>query len=267
MLSYFQSFLVIVVGLFATVVAIWILNRFWGATARKRYNDVMGWQFGVLGTTYAVILGFMLSSVWGNFTVASSDVSAEATAALNVFRSAEGLPKPYSDQLRTLATDYANTVVDREWMEMAADKPMTDGDAVITSMWVLSLEMLKVIPADSRAATSVRFAIRTLQDKRERRREQYRSHLPPIMWAVLIGGAILVIASSCLSGTENLKLHYFHVLSISTLILLMLSAIADIARPFGGGTSLSPAAFSEAYLRMATAISPLSAPEQEPVSQ
>jgi hypothetical protein len=151
-------------------------------------------------------------------------------------------------------------VIDKEWSAMAKDEPIKDGDAVIASMWTLSLNMLKALPAQSEAASSVRAAIRLLQDKRERRREQYRSRLPPLMWAVLIGGAILVIVSSCLSGNENLPLHYFHVLSISALILLMLAAIADIARPFQGGTSLDPVAFHEASYRMSTAVSPLSAP-------
>jgi len=101
---------------------------------------------------------------------------------------------------------------------------------------------------------------RALQDAREQRREQYRYRLSPLMWAVLIGGALLVIASSCLSGNENLLLHYYHVLSLSALILLMLAAIADIARPFEGGTSLAPIAFQDASSRMTTAVDPLSAP-------
>jgi len=260
MLSYLQSVLVIVAGLLATVFAVWLLNRVWGAGARKEYNDVMGWQFGVLGTTYAVILGFMLSSVWNSYMLASEDVSEEATAALGVFRSAENLPKPYSDELRRIAIQYAGVVADREWPAMAQDEEIQDGDTVIASMWNLSFEMLKAMPAQSEAASSVRAAIRLLQDKREVRREQYRSRLPPIMWAVLICGAILVVISSCLSGNQNVFLHYFHVLSISALILLMLSAVADIARPFQGGTSLDPVAFREAYTRMSTAVSPLSAP-------
>ena len=261
MLSYLQSGLVIFVGLVATVLAALGINRFWGASARKQYNDVMGWQFGVLGTTYAVILGFMLSSVWNSYMLASDDVSQEATAALGVFRSAENLPKPYSDELRRIAIQYAGVVTDHEWPAMAQDKQIPDGDTVIASMWTLSLAMLKDLPAQSEAAVGVRSAIRTLQDKREVRREQYASELPPIMWAVLIGGAILVVISSCLSGNQNVFLHYFHVLSISALILLMLSAVADIARPFGGGTALDPAAFREAYTRMSTAVDPLSAPK------
>lgn len=260
MLSYFQSAAVIVAGLFGTFLAIFIVNRFWGVAARKRYNDVMGWQFGVLGTTYAVILGFMLSSVWNSYMLASQDVSAEATADLNVFRSAENLPRPYSDQLRSTAIQYADVVLHEEWPAMARDAALTDGDPVIAAMWRVSFDSLKDLPAQSAPAASVRTAIRSLQDRRERRREQYRSRLPPLMWAVLIGGAILVITSSCLSGTENLPLHYFHVLSISALILLMLAAVADIARPFQGGTSLDPVAFSEAYTRMSTAVTPLSAP-------
>jgi len=35
--------------------------------------------------------------------------------------------------------------------------------------------------------------------------------------------------------------------------------VADLARPFEGGTSLEPVAFGEAYTRMATAVDPLSA--------
>jgi predicted membrane protein len=79
------------------------------------------------------------------------------------------------------------------------------------------------------------------------------------MWAVLISGAVLVVVTSYLSGNEQLLLHCFHVLSISFLILLMLTAMADLARPFEGGTSLEPVAFREAYTRMATAVDPISA--------
>jgi hypothetical protein len=260
MLSYLQSLAVIVAGMLGTVLAVWVVNRYWGASDRKLYNDVMGWQFGVLGTTYAVILGFMLSSVWTTFIAASEDVSEEATANLGVFRSAENLPKPYSDRLRSIAINYAEVVVDREWPAMAKDEAPKEGESVIAMMWTLSLDMLKDLSAQSDAASSVRAAIRLLQDKREQRMEQFRYRLPPIMWAVLIGGAILVIASSCLSGNENLRLHYFHVLSITALTLLMLTAIADIARPFGGGTSLDPIAFREAFSRMSKAVDPLSAP-------
>ena len=96
MYSYLQSSLLVVLGLCGSGFIVWILNRIWPTRHRKQYNDVIGWQFGVLGTTYAVVLGFMLSSVWANYLVASADVAGEANADLGVFRSAENLPEPYS---------------------------------------------------------------------------------------------------------------------------------------------------------------------------
>jgi hypothetical protein len=36
------------------------LNRFWPVEKRHKPNDLIGWQLSVLGTTYAVTLGFML---------------------------------------------------------------------------------------------------------------------------------------------------------------------------------------------------------------
>jgi hypothetical protein len=35
------------------------LNRIWPWEKRRPYNELIGGQLGVLGTTYAVILGFM----------------------------------------------------------------------------------------------------------------------------------------------------------------------------------------------------------------
>jgi hypothetical protein len=260
MLSYLQSASIVLAGLLLTGFFIWFINRFWRIEQRKHYNDIIGWQFGVLGTIYAVTIAFVLSSVWGSYVATSADVAGEASATLGVFRSAENLPKPYSDELRAVAIRYARVVIDDEWPKMAKGDQPTDGNSVVAAMWVVSTDMLKALPAQSSAALSVRTAIRLLQDDRARRKEQYRNHLPPLLWAVLISGAVLVIASSCLSGNEQLLLHCFHVLSISFLILLMLTAVADIARPFEGGTSLDSAAFGEVYTRMSTAVNPLSAP-------
>ncbi len=43
------------------------LNRMWPCEKRPNQNDLIGWQLSILGTTYAVILGFMLYAVWSEF--------------------------------------------------------------------------------------------------------------------------------------------------------------------------------------------------------
>ena len=60
MLSSLQSGLVVVLSVSAALLLVSVLNRLWPSDNRKLMNDVTGWQLGVLGTTYGVILGFMV---------------------------------------------------------------------------------------------------------------------------------------------------------------------------------------------------------------
>jgi hypothetical protein len=63
------------------------------------------------------------------------------------------------------------------------------------------------------------------------------------MWNVLIFGAVIVIGSSCLLGNEKQSIHYFHVVSLTVLIVVTLLSISDLDRPFDGGTRINPIAF------------------------
>ena len=74
---------VAVVGL--SVVLFGVMDRVWAWDKRYQHNDVTGWQLGILGTTYAVILGFMLYAVWTDFDRATQNVEMEANSLTNLF--------------------------------------------------------------------------------------------------------------------------------------------------------------------------------------
>src|SRR5712672_393386 len=75
------------------------LNRTWPREKRQVHNDLIGWQLNIIGTTYAVILGFMLYTVWTDFVTANLNVDLEANALRNVYRLAQGLPEQQRTQL------------------------------------------------------------------------------------------------------------------------------------------------------------------------
>ena len=63
-----------------------VLNRVWPQEKRQVHNDLIGWQLNIIGTTYAVILGFMLYTVWTDSVAANplSPVQRNARAPLSV---------------------------------------------------------------------------------------------------------------------------------------------------------------------------------------
>ena len=67
-----------------------------GAEPRSVHNDVIGWQIAILGTIYAVMIGFMLYAVWNNFQTAETNANNEANDLVNLYRAADGLPQAAS---------------------------------------------------------------------------------------------------------------------------------------------------------------------------
>ena len=102
MLSYAESGSFILLALAISVVTVLLLNRVWPIPNRKLINDVTGWQLGILGTTYGVILGFMLYTVWNDFRTAEVNTNLEAVSLLTVSRIAKGLPSPEREAFHAL---------------------------------------------------------------------------------------------------------------------------------------------------------------------
>ena len=81
---------------------------------------MIGWQIAILGTIYAVMIGFMLYAVWNNYQTAETNATNEANDLVNLYRAADGLTPMQRDQIQQFAQSYVNAVVSKEWPEMEA---------------------------------------------------------------------------------------------------------------------------------------------------
>ncbi len=243
MLSYFESSFAIALSLVAAMLLVAVLNRVWSVHSRKMVNDVNAWQLGVLGTTYGVILGFMLYTVWGQFRGAEMDASLEATSALNVYRIAVGLPEPQRDQMQALAKQYVDAVANQEWPAMQHQQDRRAGGVVMAQMW----KVLSSVKAESNGEVNsvdhISNAMSNLAERRNLRENQKTSELPTLMWVLLMVGGAATIISSCLLGNDNKWLHYCQVLALTFVIAVTLAAIADLARPFEGAVAVKSTPF------------------------
>src|SRR5580700_11683911 len=102
MLSVWQCALIVSGTVALSIVFLAVLRRIWPATQRTEHNDIIGWQISVLGTTYAVILAFMLWNVWNNFQTARINAEIEANFLVDLYRIAGGLQPAQSKPIRTL---------------------------------------------------------------------------------------------------------------------------------------------------------------------
>jgi len=250
MLNNFQGISIIAVCVLGSLLFMWGLNRVWPREERREHNDQIGWQLTALGTTYAVILGFMLYAVWTTFGVAEVNVDLEANALVNVYRLAAGLPEPQRDKMQDLARSYADVAVHKDWPQMAAEGIPNESMEINANMWRTLMSIKTASPTEVIAQDHALYELSALTEHRRTRILQSTSRLPPMLWCVLIVGGALTVASACLFGSGNWVLHGLQVFAFSLLIALGLVAIAQINRPFQGSVSVSNYAFLRAQDNM-----------------
>ena len=250
MLSYAESGTLIVAALLVSVVMVAVLNRVWPISHRKLVNDVTGWQLGILGTTYGVILGFMLYTVWNDFRAAEINANLEATSLLTVSRIAAGLPSPERETFHALGLKYAEVAINEEWPAMQVQRDSNASELVVGEMWRLLAEVKTEGIAGNNSLDHLTSALSDLSERRSLREQEFQIRLPAILWLLLVAGAGATVGSACLLGNDNKWLHYWQVLGLTFVVAVTLASIADLARPFEGGVSVTPIAFERALTMM-----------------
>jgi hypothetical protein len=250
MLTFTENILAITVTVLASLLFMAALNRIWPWEKRRNHNDLIGWQLSILGTTYAVIVGFMLYAVWTAFGEAALNADLESNSVVNVYHLAGGLPEPQRTQMRSLALSYAEGVINGDWPRMARGQVPEKSIEINREMWEAVLSVRAASPAEQTAEDHVLSELVALSQHRMTRLMQSTYRLPNVLWCVLLVGGVLTIVSACTFGSESMKLHALQVFSFSLFISLALVAITDIYRPFQGLIHVSDYAFRRAQQNM-----------------
>lgn len=251
-----DSIFVIVTAIATAMCALLILQRFWHPLKRGKHNDVVGPNLNVIGTTYAVLIAFMLSGVWANFREAESNAEQEANDLINLFRMAETLPQPQASKIRQLCLDYGGAMVEKEWPAMAQQQDGVASQPIMSGLWKTATEVQPKTPSEQIGLDHAYYTLSSLTEHRRIRELESRTSLPALLWAVLVVGGVVTVSCSLLFGVEDLKVHMLQVFFLTFLIVIVLVAIADIDRPFTGVVRVSPQAFRLATRSMEQESSP-----------
>ena len=250
MLTLAQNFCILAIVLAASIAFMAGLNRIWPVARRYTSNDQIGWQLSVLGTTYAVILGFMLYTEWTEFSAATLNVNLEASSLRNLFRLSEGLPDQSRVRLAQQIRAYADAVVDEDWPQMARGEVPETSHRINEEMWSTLMSVKPATTPETTAEDHALYELTALTEHRRTRLLQSVTQLPAIFWCVLQVGGLLTVISVSMFGSVSPRLHAVQVCSLTLLITLVMLAIADVDRPYQGWVHISDYPFRRAQESM-----------------
>ncbi len=238
-----NNILIVIACVGAAVSFLHLITRTSSGSSRRESNDFTGAVVAVIGTTYAVLLAFMLSGVWTMFQQAQVNAEQEANDLVNVFRISAQLPEPARGTIENLARSYAQNAIQAEFPSMENNQIPPQGGHMIAQMWKAAASVRATTSEESGALSDMMTTLRNLTEHRRIRVLQSQEMLPGILWLVLIAGGIITVAAACFFGVPNFRFHLLQIVVLSFLISLVLVAIADIDRPYQGDVRVSPEGF------------------------
>jgi hypothetical protein len=247
-----SGFLVTFVSMMAAILLVYLVRRRPGLRNLRESNDVTSAYATSIGTIYAVLLAFMLFSVWNRFDQARNNVEMEAAAMANIYRLADSLEQSNRGPIQQAVRDYGDYVIGVEWQAMANGARMQKRRRMKTEvdpydrLW----KSVSTMQAGTNHTETV-FGqelqqLTNLATYRRQRLLVSDTGLPGILWCVLILGGTATVAITALFGMDKFALHAWKVSLLAALIALSLFTIYEIDSPFQGDVTISTHAFTSA---------------------
>ena len=209
------------------------------------HNNVAGFIHGVIGVVYAVLLGFTAIMVWEHFRNAQEGIEREADALADLYRDSQNFPPEVREQVALRVRAYARAVIEKEWPAMAEDQSSPETWAEYEQLW-RTYDEFTPDEDHQRAwyAESIR-QLNALGDERRDRLLRVRSHLPTVIWSVLLAGGVVTIGFTFFFGTQNPRAQGLMTAALALTIGVVLLSILALEQPFAGINRIEPEAFHQ----------------------
>jgi len=233
-----------------SVVLMFLVRSIPKAKKFKFSEEAVGLHFLSIGTIYAVLLAFMLTSVWQKYEEISTISEREANYLMGVFRLAQGMSEPESSNIRQAARQYAQDVIEQEWPGMAKGEIEFGALDTANRLWRAIQTAQPKTRHDEMLYTELLSRQANMAESRRIRLFRSNEGLPTLLWAVLIMGAILTISLSFVLEVHSPRMHILLVSLLTLIITLELLAIHGLSTPFSGSMPLQPTGFRQSMKKM-----------------
>jgi hypothetical protein len=222
-----------------------LVHRYSSVEARSS-NDAVGQVFSIVGGLHAVLMAFVLISLFDTVSTVRDGAHTEANSLVAVYWASDSLPEPTRGQIQELSKSYARIVIDQEWPKMQ------NGETVPGPGWAILDKLRAAIDAtqtdgdwQSARKTEAASQLWNIYQARQARLTAAGSQgVSTVVWLALLVGSILSISLTYLLDVRKLTTHIIIVSTLASAIALLLFAIYQLQNPFSGGAKIGPDAFT-----------------------
>lgn len=239
-----QAIIFIGGGVLIALLGVVLVRRTVALEVQMEQNEVAGFFIAVLGAVYGVLLAFAVILVWEEYADAKITAETEANSVGDVYNLAIGLPEPARSQLHQAALAYARAVIDEEWDTQTYGIESRDAWLRLEEIWA---QVRQFEPSSAREQGLHQALLTDMNDLTDARRMRLlaaRDGVPRLVWAVLIGGAVVTVLFTYFFGLKNFRAQLAMTALYVAAIGFVLFLVSAIDYPYTGVVRVEPEAMN-----------------------
>ena len=239
----FRLLALIVVAIVSTALGLLFVRRLRPAGELRREHDVVGFTFSVVSVIYGVMLGFVLSTIWGQYSHTDEVAQLEGVSLRNLYRNSYMLPATNQVAIRVALIGYAHAVVDDEWKTLRHRHFSQVAQDALQRMWSGYYDVAPTTEAHKLWLAESITTLNEIAKLRSMRILAAEQSVSWLMWVLLLAGGAITCGFMYAFGVERFRAHLLMTASVAALILLILLIIYELDNPFWGDPHIDPSAF------------------------
>lgn len=227
-MNLFFAAVVIVVTTAAILTMVFFLRRIFPVGGVFTDSDRAAGIFGVLGTSFAVLLAFVIFLSFESYGNAKESSSIEAVSVQELYREAQLFAPEQRRALEGQLICYARSVIDDGWRAMREQQRTSP----LVDEWVLRLEATANRGDLSDPRTAVGYEQWNVEssERRDGRRGRVAESTPFVpapLWYALLLGAVLLLTYACCYADRGER-YWVQAIAIGSLTVIVTAGLLTV---------------------------------------
>jgi hypothetical protein len=212
----------------------WLRRRNHGDTEN---NEMLSLTFEFVGIAYAILVGFVIVSVWETQQDARAAIAAEA-ATLEDFVVLDHVLEPADRAtIEDRVTAYVNVVIGDELAALKDGGHSEDAEAAADDIFHSVVDAKATTDVQTNIQATLIESYKDLSDERTQRHELANSRIAGELWLlVLVSSVAMILLVAAFKGQGRWDIYATTIVSIT--IGLVLFALVALSYPFSGDVSV-----------------------------
>lgn len=236
----------------AAAVVAYLIRRIGATEGTVENNEAAGQVFTLVGGLQAVLVAFVLISLFDGASAAEDGSYTEADSLVAAVWASESLSEEARADITAQTRSYVDTVVNEEWPRMRS------GEGVSDRGWDELSELRRLVAAapagdewsiDQKTEASQQLWA-AYQARQDRLNTATGGGVNSVVWFAMVAGAVMSLALPLLFGGPKPVTHILIVSTLAATMTLLLFATQQLQNPYSGGAEVEPTAFVSALDRL-----------------